>query len=71
MEFQFNIGDKAEAVDEVGIWAPCHVVERLAEGYTVAFDGWSKKWDRYVANDEIRQLTILEVRIFVCGCKLQ
>lgn len=53
----FEVGDKIEALDIVGYWARGFVLEVLADGYHVSFDGWSNKWNRVVSSFEIRGIT--------------
>lgn len=51
-----SVGDKVQAVDDIGRWEAGRVTAVLADnhGYKVTFIGWSKDWDRVVENHEVR-----------------
>lgn len=61
MDQDFTIGQKAEAVDSVGCWAPCTVklivIRNGGERYLVGFNGWTSRWDLEVGRDGIRPVT--------------
>ncbi len=56
----FSIGNNIEAVDEEGQWARGKVLEIKDEGWVVKFDNWSRKWNRVVGVNEIRERTAEE-----------
>ena len=56
-------GDKAEAVDEEGVWHVCRVVDTKENSVLVNFTGWSSKFDRTVTSEkEIRPITTSDKR---------
>ena len=60
----FKKGDEAEAVDTLGVWAKCRVVERQKDFLVVTFPPWSNAWNRKIISaNEIRQITGAEVLI--------
>ena len=47
MAFQnFQVGCKAEAVDDYGVWCRCTVILNENDRVTVSFDGWKSEWNR-------------------------
>ena len=60
----YNQGDKAEAVDGLGIWATCRVLESGNDFAVVTFPPWPEKWNRKITSPaEIRPTTQDEVLI--------
>ena len=54
----FKLGDRVQAVDELGRWEEAKVVlvEAETQRYCVRFVGWGEKFNRLVTNSEIRRL---------------
>ena len=51
MAFQnFQVGCKAEAVDDDGVWCSCTVILNESDGATVSFDGWKSEWNRKICD---------------------
>lgn len=51
----FSIGNKVQAVDELGRWEAGKVKDVRPDGtYLVSFDGWGPDFDRNVSTDELR-----------------
>ena len=51
MAFQnFQVGCKAEAVDDDGVWCRCTVILNENDGVTVSFDGWKSEWNRKICD---------------------
>jgi hypothetical protein len=51
----FAIGDKVQAVDELGQWTDARVMEICDDGaYRVNYDGWTNKYDNVVREPYIR-----------------
>ena len=59
MAFQnFQVGCKAEAVDDDGVWCRCTVILNENDGVTVSFDGWKSEWNRKICDaSQIRTQT--------------
>ena len=55
---KFNKGDQAEAVDELGVWAKCRVLESQHDFAVVTFPPWPQKWNKKItASTEIRRIS--------------
>lgn len=51
-----NIGDRVQAVDDLGRWETAKILDILPNGsFKVTFCGWSSEWDREVKPHEIRK----------------
>ena len=60
----FKRGGLAEAVDTLGVWARCRVLESQKDLAVVTFLPWPKKWNRRITDpSEIRSLTEYEVLV--------
>ena len=46
----FQVGCKAEAVDDDGVWCRCTVILNENDEVTVSFDGWKSEWDRKICD---------------------
>ena len=54
----YKNGSMAEAVDRLGVWAKCMILENHCDFVLVTFPPWSAEWDRKIENpDEIRPTT--------------
>ena len=51
----FKRGDLAEAVDTLGVWARCRVLESHKDLMVMTLPTWPKKWNRRIT--EICSLT--------------
>ena len=60
----FKKGDLAEAVDTLGVWARCRVLECQNDFVVMTFPPWPKDWNRKITDPaEIRSLTVAEVLV--------
>lgn len=58
----FQIGDRVEALDNVGHWALAKILEINDDSYLVSFEGWGNKWNRIAKEAEVRKVTEVLVR---------
>ena len=59
----FKIGEKVEALDNVGHWALAEILEINNGNYYVSFDGWGNRWNRLAEESEVRKVT----EVMVCS----
>ena len=46
----FQVGYKAEAVDDDVVWCRCTVILNENDEVTVSFDGWKSEWDHKICD---------------------
>ena len=64
---EVNVGDRVEAVDQLGIWAKAKVVRKVDNTVVVNFPPWKAEWDRETCDpSEIREQTPEETLIPHC-----
>ena len=57
MAEKVNIGDRVQAVDDIGRRENARVLDLLDENLVkVRFTGWSSDWDRAVGKHEVREI---------------
>ena len=48
---EFRSGEKAEAVDQFGVWHKCQITAISKDGAVdISFPGWSKSWDQTITD---------------------
>ena len=56
---KFSLGEKAEALDEFGVWAPCVVKDKNKDRVLVEFPPWPKEFDRWLTDErQLRPTTV-------------
>ena len=58
-----SVGQDGEAVDENGVWFPCHINEKAATYVVVSFPPWPEHFNRKIDDpSEIRPKTPLPAK---------
>ena len=57
----FEIGKKCEGLHE-GRWYVCTILACEKDGYSVTFDGWSRKFDTVLAPEFVRPRSTIDSR---------